>query len=75
MTSSTVSVGCRNRSLRSSARIIVSGGPILPHASLHFKRVDGHDKMYFVRISIGWRTLGLVEQGTIYWAWFGSHAD
>jgi hypothetical protein len=45
------------------------------HPSLHFKRVHGHEDLYSVRVGIGWRALGLVEGGAIYWYWIGSHAE
>ena len=45
------------------------------HPSLHFKRVHRHDELYSVRIGIGWRALGLLEEDTIHWFWIGSHAD
>ncbi len=45
------------------------------HPSLHFKRVHAHEPLYSVRIGLGWRALGLLENGTITWFWIGSHAD
>ena len=45
------------------------------HPSLHFKRIHGHETVYSVRISLGWRALGLLEGDTITWFWVGSHGD
>jgi hypothetical protein len=45
------------------------------HPGLHFKRVHGQEDMYSVRVGLGWRALGLVDGGTIYWFWIGSHSD
>ncbi len=45
------------------------------HRSLQFKRVHSQEPLYSVRIGIGWRALGLVEKGDIYWFWIGSHAN
>lgn len=45
------------------------------HPSLHFKKLQGYDTVYAVRISRSWRAVGVVEQGTIYWQWIGSHAE
>jgi hypothetical protein len=45
------------------------------HPSLQFKRIHPKDRLFSVRIGIGWRALGLVEGDTIYWFWIGSHAD
>jgi hypothetical protein len=28
-----------------------------------------------VRVSRGWRALGLLESDTMYWFWIGSHAE
>jgi hypothetical protein len=45
------------------------------HPSLHFKRVHSIEPVYSVRVGMGWRALGLVEEGEITWFWIGSHAD
>jgi hypothetical protein len=45
------------------------------HPSLQFKQIHGKEKIYAVRIGLGWRALGLVEDDTITWFWIGSHAE
>jgi hypothetical protein len=45
------------------------------HPGLHFKQVHGSEKIYSVRVGLGWRAVGLVEGDTIHWYWIGSHAD
>jgi hypothetical protein len=45
------------------------------HPNLRFKQIQGHDKLYSVRVSRGWRALGLLDEGTMTWFWIGSHAD
>jgi hypothetical protein len=45
------------------------------HPGLRFKPIQGHDGLYSVRIGIGWRALGRVEDDTVTWFWIGSHAD
>ncbi len=45
------------------------------HPGLHFKRIHSRDALYSVRVGIGWRALGLLEDDTIYWFWIGSHAE
>ena len=45
------------------------------HPSLHFKRVHSSEPIYSVRISLGWRALGLRECDAMFWFWIGSHAD
>ena len=45
------------------------------HPGLHFKRIHGRDELYSVRVGIGWRAMGLLEQDTIHWFWIGSHSN
>jgi hypothetical protein len=45
------------------------------HPSLHFKKIHGQENMYSVRVSKGWRALGLLEDDLITWFWIGSHAE
>ena len=44
------------------------------HPSLHFRQVHPTEPLYSVRIGLGWRALGLVEDQDITWFWIGSHA-
>lgn len=45
------------------------------HPSLRFKRVHETEPVYSVRIGIGYRALGLLENDEVVWFWIGSHAD
>ena len=45
------------------------------HSSLHFKRVHAKEPAYSVRVSRGYRALGLLEGDTVTWFWIGTHAD
>jgi len=45
------------------------------HPSLRFKRVHVKEPIYSVRVGLGWRVLGLMEDEAITWFWIGSHAD
>lgn len=45
------------------------------HPGLHFKRIHGQEALYSVRVSQGWRALGLLEGDTVTWFWIGSHAE
>jgi hypothetical protein len=45
------------------------------HPSLQFKRVHTTEPLYSVRIGIGWRALGLLDNDTMTWFWIGSHAE
>lgn len=45
------------------------------HPSLHFKRIHSTQPIYSARISLSYRTVGVLEGDTIIWFWIGSHED
>lgn len=47
------------------------------HPSLDFKRVGERTPTYSVRVGIGWRALGVLDEtdDTMIWFWIGSHAE
>jgi len=45
------------------------------HPGIQFKRLEGHDDVYSVRIGLGYRALGVMRKGRIVWYWIGTHAD
>jgi hypothetical protein len=45
------------------------------HPSLAFKRVHSTEPIYSVRITRGYRALGLRDGDLVTWFWIGSHAD
>jgi hypothetical protein len=45
------------------------------HPSLRFRRLQGSDDLYTVRIGDRYRAIGEMESGEITWTWIGSHAD
>jgi mRNA-degrading endonuclease RelE of RelBE toxin-antitoxin system len=46
------------------------------HKSLQLKRVSQKQPIYSVRISLNYRTLGLMDQeNQIYWFWIGPHDE
>lgn len=45
------------------------------HPSLHFKKVHGQDPIYSVRVTLGHRAVGLLEDDEVTWFWVGAHAD
>ena len=47
----------------------------LAHPSLAFKRVHPSEPIYSVRISRGYRSLGLRDGDLMTWFWIGSHPD
>ena len=46
-----------------------------PHLGLNFKKVDGQENVYSVRIGLGYRALGQADGSDIVWFWIGAHAD
>ena len=46
------------------------------HPSLEFKKLKTKHQIYSVRISLGYRAVGIKKDGeTIVWFWVGSHND
>lgn len=45
------------------------------HPSLQFKPIHSQAGVFSVRVGIGWRALGYVENDAITWFWIGSHAE
>lgn len=45
------------------------------HPSLQFKHVGRRQPVYSVRIGIGYRALGLEDDGHLYWFWIGPHTE
>ena len=45
------------------------------HPSLHFKKLQGYDNVWSVRVSEQYRAVGERDGDTIEWAWIGSHND
>ena len=45
------------------------------HPSLQFKRVHDRESVYSVRVTLGYRALGLLEDNEITWFWIGAHAE
>ncbi|MBI4488535.1 MAG: hypothetical protein HY694_05580 [Deltaproteobacteria bacterium] len=45
------------------------------HPSLRFKPIHPRRSIYSVRVSPGYRAVGILESDEIIWYWIGSHAD
>jgi len=45
------------------------------HPSLNFKKIHGYEPIYSIRVTRGYRALGLLEDGEITWFWIGNHDD
>lgn len=45
------------------------------HPSLHFKCVNQEESIWSVRVTLGYRAVGILEGDTVTWFWMGSHDD
>jgi hypothetical protein len=45
------------------------------HPGLHYKNIVPGKPIFSVRVALGYRAVGLLEEGKMIWFWIGSHAD
>jgi hypothetical protein len=45
------------------------------HPSLQFKKIHVREPVYSVRVTLGYRALGLLEGDEVAWFWIGTHAE
>ena len=45
------------------------------HPGLQFKRVNGEQPIYSVRVTRDYRAVGVLTGDTVTWFWIGNHAD
>jgi len=45
------------------------------HPSLHFKCINHEENVWSVRITLGYRAIGILEGNTVTWFWIGGHDD
>ncbi len=45
------------------------------HPSLHFKCVNAEAKIWSIRITLGIRAVGIMENDTVTWYWIGNHDE
>lgn len=45
------------------------------HPSLHFKCINSEEDIWAVRVTLGYRALGVLEDGTLTWFWIGGHDE
>jgi hypothetical protein len=45
------------------------------HPSLNFKEIKSKSNIYSVRIGIGWRAIGVINNYNIIWFWIGTHSE
>jgi hypothetical protein len=42
---------------------------------LHFKKLEGEDNIYSVRIGLDYRALAVMKKDGIVWYWIGNHSE
>jgi len=42
---------------------------------LQFKKLEGEDNIYSIRIGLEYRALGAMRKDRIVWYWIGSHSE
>jgi hypothetical protein len=45
------------------------------HPSLRFKCINSNENIWSVRITRGYRALGILEGDTVVWFWIGGHDE
>ena len=45
------------------------------HPSLHFKCINTAENIWSVRITLGYRAIGVLDGDTVTWFWIGSHDE
>ena len=45
------------------------------HPSLRFKCINRDENIWAVRITLGYRALGVLDKDTLTWFWVGSHNE
>jgi hypothetical protein len=43
------------------------------HPSLHFKCINRRENIWSVRVTLGYRALGVFDEATVTWFWIGNH--
>ena len=45
------------------------------HPGLQFKKLEGEDNIYSVRIGLEYRALSVMKKDRVVWYWIGSHSE
>ena len=45
------------------------------HPSLHFKCINEEEHIWSVRVTKGYRAIGIFESDTVTWFWIGKHDE
>jgi mRNA-degrading endonuclease RelE of RelBE toxin-antitoxin system len=68
---SDLSSGVQRNAMR--AYRLFQGNP--GHPGLQFKKLEGEDNIYSVRIGLEYRVLAAMKKDRIVWYWIGSHSE
>lgn len=45
------------------------------HPSLHFKCINQEENIWSIRVTLGYRAVGIMEGDIVTWFWIGNHDD
>ena len=45
------------------------------HPSLHFKCINSEENIWSVRVTLGYRVVGVLDEDTVTWFWIGNHDE
>ena len=45
------------------------------HPSLHFKCINTEEDVWALRVTLGFRAVGILEGDTVTWFWIGNHDE
>ena len=45
------------------------------HPGLQFKKLEGTDDIYSIRIGLDYRALAVMKHGGVVWYWIGNHSE
>jgi hypothetical protein len=45
------------------------------HPGLQFKKLEGEENIYSVRIGLDYRALAVMKKDPVVWYWIGSHSE
>jgi hypothetical protein len=55
------------------AYALFQGNPA--HPGLQFKKLEGEDNLYSIRIGLDYRALAIMKKDRVLWYWIGSHSE
>ena len=45
------------------------------HPALQYKKLEGEDNIYSIRIGLGYRAVAVMKKDRVVWYWIESHAE